>query len=83
MPEKIASKAAVQQSPQLHNINTTQAITDDPIVTKKQASKCLNISERKIDYERAAGNLPYMKFGTQVRFRKSALDAWAKKHEVN
>ena len=56
---------------------TQHPYPQDEILTKEEACKYLKVSQRKIDYLREEGQIPYMKFGGLVRFRRRDLDAYA------
>jgi len=48
----------------------------DKILTKSEVAKYLQISERKLDYLRQAGELPCIKIGRSVRFRLEDVEAF-------
>ncbi len=50
----------------------------EEIYDKKQAADYLKISERTIDYLRAAGQIACFKIGRLVRFRQEDLEEFAR-----
>ena len=49
---------------------------DDPIMTVAEAAAYLAVAESWIYDNHRALNMPTVKLGRQLRFRRSALDAW-------
>jgi excisionase family DNA binding protein len=51
------------------------------LLTPAQAAKYLEVAEDTLSVWRCVGryNLPYVKVGTRVRYRKEDLDAWITK----
>jgi len=45
------------------------AVTE--LMSKAAVAKVLHVSQKTVDNERQRGNLPYVKIGAQVRFRRS------------
>jgi len=52
------------------------------IMNKKEVAKLLQFSERKIDYLRQDGKLPYIKIGRCVRFRLEDIQDFLQKQLV-
>lgn len=53
----------------------------DELLKKTEASELLRVSVRKIDQMRKDGELPFLKIGKQVRFRRSTLLEWIENQE--
>lgn len=52
----------------------------EPLTTKKELARRLNISERWIEYRMADG-LPHYRMGSAVRFEPSAVLNWITAHQ--
>lgn len=49
---------------------------DDRLLTAKEAAQYLGYAEGTVRNKAAAGELPTVKLGTALRFRRSDLDGW-------
>lgn len=71
----IAARVAEQIRPLL-NKNVKERAEDDTIFTVESLAKYLQVSEQWV-YERVQfKELPYIKVGKFIRFKKSAIDKW-------
>lgn len=54
-----------------------------PLMTHRQASHWLGISERSLDRIKRAGGIPYLRLaGRTIRYRPESLAAWATAQET-
>jgi excisionase family DNA binding protein len=49
---------------------------EDRLLTAKEAGKYLGYAEGTIRNKASAGEIPFLKLGASLRFRRSQLDAW-------
>jgi len=49
---------------------------DDRLLTAREAAHYLGYAEGTVRNKAAAGEIPFVKLGTALRFRRSELDAW-------
>ncbi len=65
---------------------TTQAISTDRdeigLLTREQAAKRINCSQRNLHNLRVIGQLPYVKIGKLIRFIPADLDAYVEAHRI-
>ena len=56
--------------------------TTDPLLTPKEASEYLGVSQNTLSVWRCVGryNIPFIKVGRLVKYRKSSLDAFLNHH---
>ena len=48
------------------------------LITKKELSEILKVTERTIDKWRTNLNLPFYKFGKEIKFKLIEIEEWAK-----
>lgn len=63
----------------LHRTDSPTA-NAEPLTTKKELARRLNISERWIEYRMADG-LPHYRMGSAVRFETAAVLNWIAAHQ--
>ena len=51
------------------------------LITVRQLSEMLNVSQKTLYSAVAKGRIPYLKIGSSVRFRPSAIREWLKNRE--
>jgi excisionase family DNA binding protein len=56
------------------NEETGKSKIESPLLTRPQAAEYLNVSQRTLDEQLALGNIPAVRIGRSVRFRKTSLD---------
>lgn len=79
--EKIAAKVVEQIKPLL-NRNVKERVEDDPIFTVESLAKYLQVSEQWV-YERVQfKEIPYIKVGKFLRFKRSAIENWLEEQSV-
>lgn len=54
---------------------------DDRLLTAGEAATYLGYAEGTVRNKAAAGEIPSVKLGTALRFRRSELDAWINEHD--
>lgn len=59
---------------------TTGSNDDERLLTAREAARYLGLAEGTVRNKVSAGDIPYVKVGTALRFRRSALDAWVEEH---
>ena len=55
----------------------------EEIFDKKALAKFLKVEPKTIQYLSNIKRLPYFKVGRHIRFRRAAIEEWAKVSEVN
>lgn len=59
-----------------------RGITNDEILTRREAADLLKLPQRTIDYLVGTGQIPFSRLGKRsVRFRRSRLLAWMDERE--
>jgi excisionase family DNA binding protein len=53
---------------------------DAEFMTKAEAAQLMRLSRATIDRLRASGQLPFVKLGKKVIFRRSDIDAFLERH---
>ena len=48
----------------------------EPLMTVEELAGYLNIAEKTIRNRVSAGSIPFVKVGSALRFRRSAIDGW-------
>lgn len=61
-----------------------KAQTEDPLLLPSEAAEYLGVTVRTLSVWRCVGryNIPYVKVGRLVKYRKSALDAFLKRRTI-
>lgn len=54
----------------------------DRLLTAAEAARYLGYSEGTVRNKASAGDLPYVKLGTALRFRLSELEAWVAEQDA-
>ncbi len=57
-----------------------QKLENERLLTKKEIADFLNVSIKMIDRKVQLNEIPYLKIGRLVRFRRSEILAWAKEN---
>jgi excisionase family DNA binding protein len=52
------------------------------LLTKQEAAARIRMKWRALDYLRAQGRIPFVKFGGKVLFLQSDLDRFVSKHRI-
>ncbi len=63
-------------------VNNGNRKTEDEILTKKELAEYLDVPVTWIDRKVSYNEIPYIKIGKYVRFKKSAIDRWTDKKTV-
>jgi len=56
------------------NAQSTVTVTEDRLLTEKEAAEYLRIKVRQLYNWRISGLIPYIRIGKALRYRKSAID---------
>jgi excisionase family DNA binding protein len=69
----------------LYSANTMREViqaVEQQYLTKAQAQTYTGLSERSLDYARERGELPFIKYGKRVLFKRGDLDTWMERHRA-
>ncbi len=59
------------------------ALSDNQLLTYKQAARYLSVTEPYLRRFKAEGKIPFVPMGTRgVRFRVKSLDEWVERREI-